>query len=246
MNAGDPRRVPAFVVRVVGEAGAGKSSLVKALADFPVATDEDFARLAILDDDEATEQGPVNAVVLVVRGAPGEDAVKKLTALEPAAKVLFVAVHATPGEGAREAWAMLAPPSRVYATATPEAGPCAGVDELRAALIAAAMEGIDTTLEEARRAKRPYATGIIAGAALTTGAEALLPGAAAFVLATQIGAVSSLYYLYTGKWISRAQAVSLLTVFATEAAGGSAFLIAKSFLLPPASPTPSPPASPPP
>jgi hypothetical protein len=41
-----------------------------------------------------------------------------------------------------------------------------------------------------------------------------------------------LYYLYTGKWMARTQAFALLPAFAAEAAGGSVFLLVKSFLPP--------------
>jgi hypothetical protein len=106
------------------------------------------------------------------------------------------------------------------------------VDELRAALVAAALAGVDAPVERVRRAKRPYAAGIIGGAALVTAMEGFLPGTAAFVVTTQVGAISSLYYLYTGRWLGRTQALALLPVFVGEAAGGSVFLLAKSFLPP--------------
>src|SRR6266550_1784307 len=78
----------------------------------------------------------------------------------------------------------------------------------------------------------PYATAIIAGAAVASAGEALLPGAAAFVLATQVGAIASLTHLYTGKWLARSQALAVVPALAGEAAGGSVFLFAKSFLPP--------------
>ena len=137
-----------------------------------------------------------------------------------------------PEDPAKQAWAELVDSAHVYLVELPEHGRAQGVDGLRAALLTQALPGIDVSIERARLAKRPYATSIIAGAALVTAAEGLLPGAAAFVLTTQIGAITSLYYLYTGRWIGRTQVFTLIPVFASEAAGGSAFLLVKSFLPP--------------
>lgn len=237
----DPRAKPAFGVRVVGDAGVGRSALATALLDFPLATDDDLARIAVFDGDvpdDAKARG-LDAVVWVARGAPPDDARARVDALAAEAKHVFVAVHARDldhddarDDALREAWCGVLDPSRVYLTATPAEGTTRGVDELRAALLREALAGVDVSIDRARKAKRPYATSIVAGAALVTAAEGLLPGAAAFVLATQVGAITSLYYLYTGKWMGRTQVLSLVPVFASEAAGGSAFLIVKSFLPP--------------
>ena len=253
----DPRRTPAFTVKVVSDAHhatdaqdatavrAGRTSLAQALLDFPVATDDDLARLVVYDDEEPPDDvraRGLDAVVYVVRGAPGERAKERVAELAASAraKTVLVAVHARDlashdergDEALLEAWATIVSPSNVYLTSTPTEGSARGVDELRAAIVQHALEGIDVSVERARRAKRPYATAIVAGAALVTAAEGFLPGAAAFVIATQVGAITSLYYLYSGKWMGRRQALSLLPVFASEAAGGSAFLLVKSFLPP--------------
>ena len=95
------------------------------------------------------------------------------------------------------------------------------MDDLRAALVTLAIDAVEATVADARRAKRPYAVALIAGATLAAAVEGMLPGAAAFVVTTQIGAITSLSYLYTGRWMGRAQALSLLPMFASEAAGGS-------------------------
>ncbi len=241
MTVADPRSTPAFTVSVIGDAGAGQTALATALLDFPLATDDDLARLAVFDGDappDAAKRG-LDAIVWIVRGEPDDASSARVEELRAKAKSLFVAVHArdvvnddTRDDAARAAWEKLLDPSRVYLTATPVDGTSRGVDELRAALLAEALAGVDVSIDRARKAKRPYATSIVAGAALVTAAEGLLPGAAAFVLATQIGAITSLYYLYTGKWMGRTQVLSLLPVFASEAAGGSAFLLVKSFLPP--------------
>ena len=52
MSLDDLRRAPAFVVRLSGEAGVGKTALLTSLLDFPVATDEEVARLKLLEGDE--------------------------------------------------------------------------------------------------------------------------------------------------------------------------------------------------
>ena len=242
----DPRGAPAFTVKVVSDAAvvhAGRTSLAQALLDFPVATDDDLARLVVYDDEEPppdVRARGLDAIVYLVRGAPGESAKARIAELGAEAKVVLVAVHARDlathdeagDEALLDAWAMITDAANVYLTSTPAEGSARGVDELRAAIVQRALEGIDVSVERARRAKRPYATAIVAGAALVTAAEGVLPGAAAFVIATQVGAITSLYYLYSGKWMGRRQALSLLPVFASEAAGGSAFLLVKSFLPP--------------
>jgi hypothetical protein len=227
----DPRQLPSFVVRLEGDPGVGKTTLAAALADFPHATDDDLARLEFVEDAGAR----ADATVWVVRGAPDE-ARGRAEAVRASASLL-VAVHARDldrafDDAVREAWGLLVGPERVYLTSTPASGSPAGIDELRAALLELALRNLHVPIDRARLAKRPYATAIIGGAALVTAGEGLLPGAAAFVVATQVGAITSLYYLYTGRWMGRSQALSLLPVFASEAAGGSAFLLVKSFLPP--------------
>jgi hypothetical protein len=149
----------------------------------------------------------------------------------------FVAVHARDlvhdsddDDRVRIEWSAIAKPERVHLTAV--GASARGVDELRAVVLEAALAKIDAPVARARRAKRPYALSIIAGATIVTMAEAFLPGAAAFIIASQASAIGSLFYLYTGKWMGRTQALALLPAFAAEAAGGSVFLLVKSFLPP--------------
>jgi hypothetical protein len=232
----DPRVAPVFVVRVTGDAGAGASTVAASLLDFPIATDEEVARLKIVDGAEEPEVA-ADAVVLVVRGPPEPASRARIEALSATAKTMLVAVHARDLDAAtdddvRAAWGELLDPSRVHLTSTPPGAPSHGIDELRAVLLRVALDAVDVPIARARRAKRPYATAIIAGAALVAAAEGLLPGAAAFVVATQVGAIAGLYYLYTGKWLARSQALAVLPAFATEAVGGSVFLLVKSFLPP--------------
>lgn len=236
MKLDDPRRTAAFVVRVSGAPGVGKTSLVTSLLDFAVATDEEVARLQVLEPGEEPQLA-TDAALLVVRGAPGEGSKELVAEAGKDAKTTLVAVHARDLEPdaddeVRAGWSAVVDPSRLYLTSTKAGSPAHGVDELRAALLRIALEGVEVPIDRARRAKRPYATAIIAGAALVAAAEGLLPGAAAFVVATQVGAIVSLYYLYTGRMLARSQALALIPAFATQAVGGSVFLFVKSFLPP--------------
>lgn len=230
MNVGKVTAIPVFTVRLVGAPEIGKTALATALMEMPVATDEELARLAFVEDDV-----PSDAWIYVARGMPTADDEKALADLKSKNAPLFVAVHARDlakdkDDDIDAAWTKLH--ERVFLTATPPDKPARGADDLRGALLEAALSTANVPIDRARQAKRPFALSIIAGAALVTAAEGLLPGAAAFVVATQAGAISSLYYLYTGKWMARTQAFALLPAFAAEAAGGSVFLLVKSFLPP--------------
>jgi hypothetical protein len=221
---------PVFRVRLIGNEGVGKTSLAAALMEMPVATDAELARIAFVEEDV-----PSDAFIYVARGMPSEDDAKAITELKAKSLPLFVAVHARDLSKDKDddidaAWTKHH--EMVFLTATPPEKTSRGVDEMRAALLEAALKFANVPIDRARHAKRPFALSIIAGAALVTAAEGLLPGAAAFVVATQAGAISSLYYLYTGKWMARTQAFALLPAFAAEAAGGSVFLLVKSFLPP--------------
>ncbi len=80
--------------------------------------------------------------------------------------------------------------------------------------------------------KRPYAVGIIAGAVVLVAGQALLPGKAAFITATQATAIASLYYLYTGQILSKGAAFAMLPIFAGQAVASSVFLFVTSFIPP--------------
>lgn len=222
---------PSLVVRVAGAARAGKSSLVAALLEMPVATDEELARITFHEGE-----GERDAEIWVTTGAPDEEAERAAAGAKAREVPFFVAIHRRDeiagGDEARAAWAERIGEDHVYLTATPPGGAARGVDELRVALLEAALARANVPVDRARRAKRPYALSLIAGAAIVSAAEGFLPGAAAFVVATQAGAISSLHYLYTGRWLGRTQAVAILPAFAAEAAGGSVFLLVKSFLPP--------------
>jgi hypothetical protein len=192
--------------------------------------------LQLLEEDEEPDLA-IDAALWVVRGRPSEAAMRRLAELGTPANKALVAVHARDLEPetddeVRAAWGKVLDPARVHLTSARSGAPAYGVDGLRAALLRIALDGVEIPIARARRAKRPYATAVIAGAALVAAAEGVLPGAAAFVVATQVGAIVSLYYLYTGKVLARSQALAILPAFATQAVGGSVFLFVKSFLPP--------------
>jgi hypothetical protein len=209
-DSGDPRRLATFHVGVLSRAEDAElaKSIADALLDVPAATDEDVARLAV-----SIGAGPETDAYVVV--APHEPPVDGKAPVFHVERSAHRDVEAEPA-------------ARSFAL-----GPgLEGIDVLRAALLEEALRRLGISVERIRKAKRPYATGIIAGAALMAGAEGILPGAAAFVVGTQVSAIASLHYLYTGKWVGRGHIMALLPVFASEAAGGSLVLLVKS-LLPP-------------
>jgi hypothetical protein len=232
----DPRGRPAFVIRVLSGDGADTAGLSTALLDVPIATDEEVARLEVLESAEAPQR-PEDAVLLVVRGPPTQALREQLAGPRNASPAALVVIDSTSRDPiatdeVRSEWEREIDPSRVHIISSGPGSAVHGADELRAALLRVALDALDIPVDRARRAKRPYATAIIAGAAVAAAAEGLLPGAAAFVVATQVGAIAGLYYLYTGRWLARSQALAVLPAFATDAAGGSVFLLVKSFLPP--------------
>lgn len=212
MKDADPRQLATYRVRVTSNDIEEARALADALLDVPAATDEEVARLLIVGD---SMDEPADAHVLL---APAE-----ASRLDTAQGPVF---HVRHDLGKAPDEPQSGPRSFVL-------GPCwEGVDLLRAALLNEALGHLGATVERVRQAKRPFAVAIIASATLVSGAEGVLPGAAAFIVATQVSAIASLYYLYRGKWMGRTQVLTLLPVFASEAAGGSLFLFAKSFFPP--------------
>jgi len=80
--------------------------------------------------------------------------------------------------------------------------------------------------------KRSYALGIIIAAVVAVGVQAAFPGKAFFITATQVAAIGSLYYLYTGKILSKVAALAILPVFAGQAIATNVFLFFTSFIPP--------------
>lgn len=212
MTDTDPRQLATYRVRVTADDAAEARALAEALLDVPTATDDDVARLLIATDT-AVEDADAHVAV-----TPTE------TALLDATERPVFHVRRDLAQAPEE----------------PQSGPRSfvlgpnleGIDLLRAALLEEALVHLGATVDRVRRAKRPFAVAIIASATLVSAVEGVLPGAAAFVVATQVSAIASLYYLYRGKWMGRTQVLTLLPVFASEAAGGSLFLLVKSFLPP--------------
>ena len=108
-----------------------------------------------------------------------------------------------------------------------------GVDDLRADIEAfVEAEGKALLLARQMGEKRSYAMKLIGGALVSVGAEAFVPGSAIYITATQAVAISALYYLYTGRVLSKQSALALLPTFAAETVGTTLFLWVKS-LMPP-------------
>lgn len=93
-------------------------------------------------------------------------------------------------------------------------------------------EGKDILLARHLGNKKNYAAGIIATALAAVAAEAFIPGSAAYITATQVVAITSLYYLYTGKILEKGAALALIPTFAAQSIGSNLFLWVKSFLPP--------------
>lgn len=90
----------------------------------------------------------------------------------------------------------------------------------------------DLLLARHIRDKRPYAIRIIATALAAVTGQVFLPGSAAFITATQAAAITSLYYLHTGKLLSAPAAIAILPTLMAETAGATLFLCVQSFLPP--------------
>ena len=107
------------------------------------------------------------------------------------------------------------------------------VDDLREDVLSfLEKNGKDIILAKELKNKSKKAIGIIATACISAGGAAFIPGSALYIGAIQAVAIASLSYLYTGKILSKSDAVSMLGVFAAETVGTTLFLIAKSFLPP--------------
>lgn len=108
-----------------------------------------------------------------------------------------------------------------------------GIDEVRDAILDFLNENKkDILFARHIKSKEDYAIKIICSAVVATAAEAFIPGSAAYITATQLVAINSLNYLYTGEVLSKSSALSLIPTFAGESIGTSAYLFAKSFLPP--------------
>lgn len=108
-----------------------------------------------------------------------------------------------------------------------------GVNELREDIeVFLESEGKKLLLARHMGDKKSYAKGIIVTAVAAVGFQALLPGKAFYITATQMAAITSLYYLYTGTILSGGAVLALLPVFAGQAAATTGFLFFISFIPP--------------
>lgn len=90
----------------------------------------------------------------------------------------------------------------------------------------------DLLLARHIKEKQPYAVKIISSALAAVTTEVFLPGSAALITATQAAAITSLYYLHTGRLLSAPASIAILPIFMAEAAGASLFLFVQSFIPP--------------
>ena len=101
-----------------------------------------------------------------------------------------------------------------------------GVDALRTALEEFAdSEGKALLLKRWTQDRRELSLKIIGGALVTVAGAALLR-------ATQAVAITAIYYVYTGKLLSKSSALALIPTFLAETIGSSLFIVIKSFLPP--------------
>jgi small GTP-binding protein len=108
-----------------------------------------------------------------------------------------------------------------------------GVDEVRDHIFKFLSEqGTDVLLARHLRTKDYYARKIIQSAIVAVSGAAFVPGSAAFILATQAAAISSLNYIYTGDFLSKSSALMLLPGLINRSIGENLLLFAKSFLPP--------------
>ena len=108
-----------------------------------------------------------------------------------------------------------------------------GVDGVRDTILDfLKREKKDLLLARFLKSKDKYATSIIATAIVAVAGEAFIPGSAAYITATQVIAITSLNYLYTGHVLDKGSVLRLLPSFIGESLGTTAFLWAKSFLPP--------------
>ena len=108
-----------------------------------------------------------------------------------------------------------------------------GIDTLRDDVLDFLKKnGKDILLAKELKDKSRRALAIISTATVLTAGEAFIPGSAAYIAGTQVVAISSLVYLYTGNIIGKQNAIALIGTFAAEQVGLNLFLFVKSFLPP--------------
>lgn len=108
-----------------------------------------------------------------------------------------------------------------------------GIDDVREEIFGFLKKnGKDILLARFIKDKNSYALSIIVSALLAVATESFIPGSAAYITATQVTAIMALYYLYTGKVISKSHVLGLIPTFVGRSLGMNTFLWVKSILPP--------------
>ncbi|MEG4055279.1 MULTISPECIES: GTPase [unclassified Microcoleus] len=193
----------------------------------------------------------IDVGVLVVTGSSDGTQKKYIDDLRASCSSIFVVLNKidewdrhTPStlEGIKEQWKTHLHIDKIYPvcafgydpeTKSNEPLDVRGVDELRRDIESFLQgQGKNILLARHMAEKQSYAIKIIASALVAVSSQVLLPGSAAFIVATQVSAIASLYYLYTGKALAPKAAISLLPSFASEAIYSNVFLFVQSFIPP--------------
>lgn len=108
-----------------------------------------------------------------------------------------------------------------------------GIDDLRRDIESfLSFKGKDMLLARHLNNKEHDATKIISTALVAVAVGSLLPGASIAIISAQITALYSLYYLYTGKILTKAAAASVILAASGQGVATQLFLAVKSFLPP--------------
>lgn len=170
----------------------------------------------------------IDVGIFVVAGPADKDQYDNYLALkEHSTKVFFVLNKADQWDG----WE----PAAVQKVVAQWSAPLRieGVDELRADILSFLhARHQDLLLGRALKDKSPVVTGIIAATLLAVAGEAFIPGSEFFITSTQITAIVSLHYVYTGTMLDKRDAIAVIPAFIARSAGKTLFLWASSFLPP--------------
>ena len=191
----------------------------------------------------------IDVGIFVVAGPADKDQYDNYLALkEHSTKVFFVLNKADQWDGWEPAavqkvvaqWSAALEVDKVYLTVAsgyddddPRPLRIEGVDELRADILSFLhARHQDLLLGRALKDKSPVVTGIIAATLLAVAGEAFIPGSEFFITSTQITAIVSLHYVYTGTMLDKRDAIAVIPAFIARSAGKTLFLWASSFLPP--------------
>lgn len=106
-----------------------------------------------------------------------------------------------------------------------------GIEDLRKDIwIFLAHRGKNLLLSRHLYNKEHNAVQIIASSLVVVAAGCLSPGAPVIVATTQLGAIYSLHYLYTGKFLTKSGAINVILSVGTQQLGTQLFLLINSLL----------------